>query len=116
MRWEFLAGLSKIPFFRFGNKKQPGGKSRMKTVADPERRRWRIGTAIRSVGRFSPLQGDSVCGSKLQGYKFFFSGVTRFLLIFQKKRGGIKMHRKFYPDCPEIHFFQFFSYFYCCNE
>ena len=39
-------------------KKRSGNRGKMKTVADPERRRWRIGITIRSVERFSPLQGD----------------------------------------------------------
>ena len=34
-----------------------------------------------SVEHFSPLSGDSVCGSKLQGSKTFLSGYTRFLLV-----------------------------------
>ncbi|MBQ3500111.1 MAG: hypothetical protein IJA70_01610 [Oscillospiraceae bacterium] len=34
-------------------------------------------------------------GSKLQGYKFFFSGATRFLLIFQKKWGSIPVFISF---------------------
>jgi hypothetical protein len=33
---------------------------------------------------FVPFQGDSVCGSKLQGFKTFLSGSTRFLLVIKE--------------------------------
>ncbi|MBQ4642752.1 MAG: hypothetical protein IJB66_00860, partial [Oscillospiraceae bacterium] len=59
----------------------------METVADSERRRWRIGITVRLVERFSPLQGDSVCGSKQQGYKTFLFRHNPVSFGFPKEMG-----------------------------
>ena len=61
----------------------------MKTVADSERQRSRLGNTIRPAVRFSPLlKGDSVCGSKLQGIeKLFFQAQPGFFWF--SKRNGV---------------------------
>ena len=50
----------------------------MKTVADPERRRWRFGITMRSVVPFVPFEGDSSCGSNAGVERRFFDGYRRF--------------------------------------
>ena len=57
---------------------QPSKRGKLKTVADPERRRWRFGITMRSVVPFVPLIGDSSCGSNAGVERRFFGGYRRF--------------------------------------
>ncbi len=57
---------------------QPSKRCKMKTVADPERRRWRFGITMRPVVPFVPLIGDSSCGSNAGVERRFFDGYRRF--------------------------------------
>ena len=50
----------------------------MKTVADPERRRWRFEITMRPVVPFVPFEGDSSCGSNAGVERRFFDGYRRF--------------------------------------
>ena len=55
---------------RFTCKKQnqPSGRCKLKTVAVPEQRRWRIESAVLSVERFSPLfKGTAFAGANCRG-------------------------------------------------
>jgi len=51
-------------------------------------------------------------GASGKGAPFF----AAYFLIFQKKRGGIKNASEVLSGLPGNPFFQFFSYFYYCNE
>ena len=57
---------------------QPSKRGKLKTVADPERRRWRFGITMRPVVPFVPFEGDSSCGSNAGVERRFFDGYRRF--------------------------------------
>ncbi len=57
---------------------QPSKRCKMKTVADPERRRLRLEITMRPVVPFVPFEGDSSCGSNAGVERRFFGGYRRF--------------------------------------
>ena len=64
----------------------------MRTGADSERHRTRLEITIRPMVRFSPLmEGDSVCGSKLQGIEKLFFQIQPHFFWFSKRNGVVSI-------------------------